>query len=487
MKAILSISHSLTEEEATDFVSYLQKKNRRGDTKNIILFKLIRSGETKDLDIKIYGVPNRNAFHALSKRVQDALIDFIATKSFDTDTSEELSILKLLLAARIFFEHKQYKIACKTLEKAEKNALQYDVYAILNEIYHTKIQYAHVNASWDLTTIITAYQDNMSSFLQEQQLNMAYATLKRTLGKKPDMDAFVLINQTLNKFDISISKALTYKSIFQLMNILAGVARSKSNYYTVMPHLRDLYAIVEVKQELASKHAFYYLEILYIMSFSYFRNKDFAISQMFLDKMTEVLQKNTSKYLHLFEDRMLVLQGLNYTYSGKNDLAIKILQSKKSPTPERELTLVLSLFQGAQFKEAYDVMKRFYHSDIWYEKKAGWLWVVRKAIIEILVLIELDKFDLVLSRLQSFKVKFTKRLQTFKETRALTFINLVSYYYGNPKEVRTSTFKERVDASFNWIGREREDIFVMSFYAWLKAKMEDKNLYEVTLELVAIP
>lgn len=465
----------------------MQKKNRRGDVKNIALFHLLRKGETKDLDVKIYGISNKNALHALTKRVQDALIEFIATKSFDTDTSEELAILKLLLAARIFFEHKHYKVACKTLEKAEKIALQYDVYAILNEIYHTKIQYAHVNRSWNLAELIEISQQNMSSFLQEQQLNMAYATLKKAFRETTTIDASVLIHETLVAFNIKVSEVLTYKSIFQLMNISASVAGSKSNYFTVMPYLKELYAVVEAKKDLANKHVFYHLEILYIMSFSSFRNKDFAASQSFLEKMKTILKNNKLKYLPLFEDRMLVLRGLNYTYNGNNELAIRVLQSKKNPSLERALTLMLSLFQGEQFHEVYTIIKQLYHSDVWYEKKAGWIWVVKKAIIEILVLIELDKFDLVLSRLQSFKGKFTKKLQMHKETRALTFVNLVSYYYENPKEVTTSAFLKRVETSFNWIGREREDIFVMSFFAWLKAKMEKRNVYEVTLELVAIP
>jgi hypothetical protein len=40
--------------------------------------------------------------------------------------------------------------------------------------------------------------------------------------------------------------------------------------------------------------------------------------------------------------------------------------------------------------------------------------------------------------------------------------------------------------SFNWIEAQQEDIFVMSFSAWLKSKMENKPLYETTLKLVKI-
>ena len=73
--------------------------------------------------------------------MQDNLIDFVASKSFAGETSEELEILKLLLASRIFFEKKLNKLAFKTLENAERMAIPLDLYSILNEIYHTCLLY----------------------------------------------------------------------------------------------------------------------------------------------------------------------------------------------------------------------------------------------------------------------------------------------------------------------------------------------------------
>ncbi|MDO1498842.1 hypothetical protein Q2T40_00135 [Winogradskyella maritima] len=56
-----------------------------------------------------------------------------------------MEILKLLLAGRIFFEHEKNKIAFKVIEKAQKKAMTLDAYAILAEIYYTKIQFSHLN------------------------------------------------------------------------------------------------------------------------------------------------------------------------------------------------------------------------------------------------------------------------------------------------------------------------------------------------------
>ena len=52
--------------------------------------------------------------------------------------------------------------------------------------------------------------------------------------------------------------------------------------------------------------------------------------------------------------------------------------------------------------------------------------------------------------------------------------------------MKTDEFQHKVENSFEFVGREQEDLFVMSFFAWLKAKVEQQDLYEVTLDMVKL-
>jgi hypothetical protein len=63
-------------------------------------------------------------------------------------------------------------------------------------------------------------------------------------------------------------------------------------------------------------------------------------------------------------------------------------------------------------------------------------------------------------------------------------LGFVEKYYKNPELVTTLKFKNDVENSFQWISKNKEDIFVMSFYGWLKSKMENKDLYMTTLDFV---
>jgi len=484
---ITAIIKTFSEDDKREFLLYLQKKNRRGDTKNTHLFKLIAKGVTQDLDLRLYRKPSKNAYYALCKRLQDSLIDFVASKGFAGETSEELEILKLLLASRIFFEHRQYKIGFKTLEKAERIALELDVYSILNEIYHTKIQYTHLNPKINLYEVIEATKKNSMHFQREQQLNMAYASIKSQLSKNSQPAINEIITKAFANFDIELDNRLTYKSLFQLMNITATAARLQSDYHPISPFMMTLYRIISEKQSQRhgiDKHLFYHIEILNLMAVTSFRNKDFTASMKFIEKMeTEMLKKNKD-YYNRFLEKLTIIKALNQNYTRNAKTAIETLQVFPGKSLDIDLTLIMSLFQQKRYHDAYQVFKSMQHSDTWYEKKAGWIWVLKKSLIEILLLIELDKLDLVLSRLQSFKTKFFKRLKSAGEDRVINFVQLIGFVYDHPDLVSSQKFKERVESSFQWKTAAHEDVFVMSFYAWLKAKMEQKDLYETTLELV---
>ncbi|WP_298485053.1 hypothetical protein [uncultured Maribacter sp.] len=486
MNKILLIINSLSTENRQNFILWLKNKNRRGDVKNVILFNYLLKGETNALDVKLYGKPNKNAFHALCKRLQDSLLDFIATKSFEGETSEELEVLKLLVVSRLFLEQKEYKLGYNTLARAEKLASFIDHYSLLNEIYHTKIQYAHCNPLVDLNTTFKLADSNMEAFQKDFKLNMAYAEIKEKILITKSLEKIDTIVETaFTKYKVSINASLSYKSLYQLMNITSVTAKLQRNYYRITPFIEEAYAIVNSKETLAHKHLYYHIGILQVMAMVHFRNKSFKKSMAFVAKMEKEMLKNKKAYYKRFLADVTVLKVLNYNYTGNFNKALQILSKNKTEALDIQLIHTMCFFQQNRFRDAYSIIKKLYHSDIWYEKKAGWLWVLKKSILEILLLIELDELDLVLLRVKSFRIKFKERLIAIKEERVLTFIQLALTFYESPKNVNTPSFKERVERSFDWKDNREEDIYVMSFYAWLKAKMENRELYTTTLELVS--
>lgn len=482
MKELVAIINSMSGEEKMAFYAFAKAKNKRSDVKNIKLFQLLDKGVTTGLAKRLYGEENQNALYALTKRLRDSLIDFTAAHGLETESDAEMEILKKLLASRIFFEKGLYKLSFKTLKKAQNVAQELELYALLNEIYHTLLQYAHKDDHIDLPQLITEYEKNLKNHLGEAHLMTAYASIKSDLQKSQN-DVELFIEKHLNKYEIKLDASFGYKSLFTLMNIAAEAAGIKTDYYSALHFMDAAYHIVNYKKELASRHLYYHIAILNLMSMTYFRNKDFEKAQEFLDLMHIEMQRENGKYRSVFIESYEKLSGLVEIYTGLLPQAIERLESVTKPSPETALALIMAHFQNNNFVACTKIMNSLSHSDDYYEKRAGFNWVIKRNIIELLILIERNQPDLVESRMRRFNKKYRKRLLDKKEHRVLTYIKLLRKYYDAPHDVTTSTFSNTVEKSFDWIGTEREDIFVMTFYAWLKAKIQSRPLYEVTLEL----
>ncbi len=72
------------------------------------------------------------------------------------------------------------------------------------------------------------------------------------------------------------------------------------------------------------------------------------------------------------------------------------------------------------------------------------------------------------------------------QQRVLTYLSFVEIYYKQPENVTSKAFFNKVESAFVWVDAKQEDIFVMSFYAWLKSKMDKQPLYKTTLNLVSL-
>ena len=118
MNSLNDIVSLMTSEEKQSFKTHLRSRNKRGDVQNVRLFKMI---ETDDINIEekfVAGKANRDAYHALRKRLYDTLVDFMANRAFEKGTSEPHEVLRLIVVSRLFFEHKLYKAAFKCLAKS---------------------------------------------------------------------------------------------------------------------------------------------------------------------------------------------------------------------------------------------------------------------------------------------------------------------------------------------------------------------------------
>lgn len=493
MSTIHAIIATLSSEEKKEFVRYLKERNKRNDTKNIELFHLLDTTNLpEEIDLILYGTPSKGAYHALCKRLHDILIDFIATKGFDKESSEEMNALKLLLASRIFFQQKQPYIAFKTLAKAELIAAKHSLFNILNEIYQTLLLHAHLNTAIDLQDVINKYQANKLSISQEENLNLFYATIQAELSHiNPGISD--IINRNLVKFNISITKNLSYQSLFKILQITNQVAYLTRDYQAFLPFIENACQKIETTEQAKDKYLYDHLQILYYLANTYFRVKNFELSASYLEAMHSRMSLKNNKYSTVFQLQYELLKNLLLIYTGKNDEAVAKLslfnfdkfKNTSDYALDLKLTLIVALFFQNKYKEAFKKLQDFHHSDQWYIDKTGYVWVIKKNLIEILLLIELDYMDVVESRLNSFKRKFYVHLQEHQEYVILGFLKLITSYYYKTEDIYSDIFKAKVDNLLSEKSKDT-DVFNISFHAWLKAKIYKTKVYKTCLDYVKI-
>ncbi|MBC3757877.1 hypothetical protein H7U19_05635 [Hyunsoonleella sp. SJ7] len=492
MNDLNTIVSSFSKEDQLRFLSFLEKKNKRRDAKNVELFKLLGHADldSKDICFQLYGKQNSGAYHALRKRLFQSIIHFSANSSLEDENSIQMDVIKYILASRNYLQQKQFNVANKILRKAELIAIEHHLFPLLNEIYHTQIQYAHAYPSADLNDLIQKFNKNKEKHHLEDQLNIVYSRIKQKLSKDDTSDFQSILDDTLKEFNMDIISKLSFKSLYQLISIVTVSAFATNDYLKIEAFLIKTYnTILSYKDK--ERQPFYHIQILYHIANTLFRNKKFEASETFLEKMHQLMLLHKNKYFNTFKLKYHLLLSLNYNYTNRQSMAIQSLEpfvNLKHPDIESILDIHLSLimfyFQKGELKKAHQLFSKFYHSDKWYTQKAGIEWVIKKNLAEILLHVELGNIDLVESKLLSFKRHYLGFLKSIGQSRVVTYLNLVEQHYKNPEKVTSEQFKDKVETSFEWIEPEQEDIFVMSFYAWLKSKMDKEPLYNTTMELV---
>ena len=496
MIEIKSIINTLSTEDHQKFVNYLQQKNKRKDTKNIQLFKLLAYStyDSKAICKQLYKVDKSNAYHALRKRLLQSLIDYTANKNLEDENSIDMQIAKYILASRTFLLQNNFNIAYKILDKAERLADEHSLFAIRNEIYHTKIQYAPNYPKINLEDLINKQKANQKKHQLEDQLNIVYAKLKSILNKVAYqgnvIDFESELEHLLKAHHIEINTSLSFKSLYQILAIANISAFVTKKYYSIESFVMKSYDILKQKKE-TDKQLFYQIAIVYIIANTLFRNKKFETSLLYIKEMEQLMQLKKGAYYKTFILKKTLVEALNLNYSNKQNEAIALVEkyiTKKHKDTETLLDLQLTCFmfhfQREDFTKAKSISSKFYHSDQWYKEKAGIDWIIKKNIAELLLYIELQEDDLFFSRLKSFRRRYSTYLKEIGQTRILQFLKFAELYYIKPKTVTTEDFKDQLETTFEWITIHEEDIFVISFYAWLKSKVENNTIYLTTLQLL---
>ncbi|RFZ91792.1 hypothetical protein D0C36_10075 [Mucilaginibacter conchicola] len=493
MDAIQELTNLLSITDKKLFRQFLQRKNKRNDVKNLQLLDLIETDDIGSINKLYDSEKNNDAYHALRKRLQDNLLLFLSQKTFESSHSDTYDALRLVVVGRFLLENNVIKTAFKCLDKAERLAGNLEQFNLLNELLLLKLQYAHLPGAEDLEPLTERFTQNQTNMQREARLNIAYAFLRKELQeihlKGKIVNLTNLMIKTIRKYKISAQDLMTYKSIYQILFIANEYAAIQRNYSLIERYINRTNKFIQGQTYKQQSYLFYHISILYYLANFHLRQKDFAKSTSYLKEMMDLMVTD-SRYYSLFYLRHQLLSGLNLFFTGFAEQAIQIVQkaltgAKQTSKPEdiEDLRICLAMFLAlCNDRGSLKQLMQLTRTDAWYEKKMGMLWTIRKNLMEILVQAQFSNIELAMSRLSSFRRRYKKYLQKTSEDRVLSFLGLVEKHLIKPDMAFDSTFKTNVSGLLG--AGENNDIFTLSFIAWLMARGGKKTAYEVVLKLI---
>ncbi|MCD8741036.1 hypothetical protein LT679_10520 [Mucilaginibacter roseus] len=475
------------------FRNFLQQKNKRYDVKNLRLLNLIETDDINGINKLYKSSKNKDAYHALRKRLQDNLLVFLSQKTFERNQSGAYEALRLLVVGRYLLENDLPLIAFKNLAKAERLAESLEQFNMLNELLLLKMQYAHVPGAEHLDVLTARFMQNQSAMQREAKLNMAYAFLRQELqqihlkGKVVNLSSLMI--SVVRKYKISRQDLLTFKSIYQILFIANEYAAIQQNYRLIARYIARTDEFIQ-KQSLA-KHSylFYHIGILYFMANFYLRTGDFVKSTAGLDKMAALMkmdERHQAQYYH----RQQLLVALNCFFAGDAAGAITVLQGalaikKQAAKPEdvEDLRICLAMVLAmCNKRESVKQLMLLARTDAWHEKQLGMLWTIRKTLMEILIQAQFSNIELAMARISSFRRRYKKYLLKTREDKVLLFLKLVEQHLLKPDLIFDFKYRAKVLSLLN--EPESNDIFTLSFIAWLIARWEKNTPHELVLKLM---
>jgi hypothetical protein len=293
MDAIQELTNLLNSTDKKLFRQFLQRKNKRGDVKNLQLLDLIETDDINGLN-KLYNPEkNNDAYHALRKRLQDNLLLFLSQKTFESNHSDTYDALRLVVVGRFLLENDVVKIAFKCLDKAERLAEHLEQFNLLNELLLLKLQYAHLQGAEDLEALTARFLRNQSDMQREAKLNMAYAFLRQELQeihlKGKIVNLTTLMMTTIRKYKISEQDLMTYKSIYQILFIANEYAAIQQNYGLIERYINRTNQFIQGQSYQKPSYLFYHISILYFLANFHLRQKGFVKSTSYLKEMMDLM------------------------------------------------------------------------------------------------------------------------------------------------------------------------------------------------------
>lgn len=481
-----------------EFERYLSIHGKKADRRDGEMFRLIcedPSISSDQLLKELYPDNNRNAYHTLRKRLFARLQEFISIKLIETDASPAGSVAVMINTAQFFIENEKFNLAARFLSKAKWKAKKHRLFSQHAEVLKLSMNHA-MQLKFDYEVLFQEWSEIKKLNELEENVSLATTLIRSQLDQlKRSGESIVLkeiAQRVLAKLGVNSDDIYDAGIAYRLMEIFRSSMIATKEYDLFESYVEQQFEKLRDANSFSENDIQYELGFLYMIAHAKYRNRKLDEADVVNKEMRLKAEGAGDKLKRDYFAKYKMMKASIETYSGNNELAITLLEEELiNPSKlrlEDRLNMMLNLsvyyFQADMFEEALARIQGMEMNERKLQRIMGKEWRFKKALIEIIILIELGEIAKAKLRMRALDRTFSDFLKLRIYERVNGFLKVIRWIMDNPTEVASAHFEEKVDSIIERLPGDREDIQAMTFYCWVKSKMIQRPYYEVLVETI---
>ncbi len=487
------IAH-LSPEERSNFASYLKRLS--GDSLELKLFQRMAKNPDIDRDVlmkALYKTPNRNAFDGVRKRLLTKLKQYVVIQMSDPERSPLGAILSMMMVTEFMMPRRAGEVIQHYLDAGEAMALANHHYDVLDAIYSYHVRHESFLRTPRLE-LAEKRKANTTRFLKKRNLELANSDIQIELDEAKRKGLVLnpekIIHDVQKKFRLTDEEVNIPDFQFNLMNMLRNALISTKEYYKLEPVLVKHYNDLKTANAFGNGKTEHELGFLYMIAHVYFRNRKFEMAEEYVERIHRLVKsgrlRETIYYL-----KYVSLKACIYSYTGRNSMGIQVLLDGLKHTSHggflneqlnMEINLVVFYFQAKDYKRALQRLAWLDQNYYNLMERMGKEWCFKKDLIRLIVTFERWDGLRAQSELDRINRIYRNFLRTPNYLTARMFLKQIGKVVRNPEVVGTTRFRDAVKMSLSAFEQQKHDLQAVTFFIWLRAKIQGRDYYELLVE-----
>jgi hypothetical protein len=469
------IIDSLSKEEVRFFKLFLNRTVRK-NRKDLDLFDYMRKQKgnyhTKDLLKKLK--TNAANYYTIKNRLYHELNNSMVWQYIWKDNQSKS--FSYVLLGRLYKNKGELDLAFHFFKKAEKEAIESDLYELLSMIYSEIIQLSHELLSINVDDFIQLKRDNMKILSEIDEIDLLLAKIMYDVKTKQNYsnseDSLVeLVKTKFNKISKQNNLLKSTRFRIRLFNMYSRLLLQKRDYKTLENFVIKSYDEFEVEKLFDRSNHNDKLTILTYIANCLFKtnknNQSLKYAELLLNSMQEYDGLLYDKYLFFYYNILVSNysvtdkeKALNYLDKASNNEVIKKLPSYNSFI---YLNRSLIYYDQDKFKKSkQNISRLIMQKDFLLLDQSFQL----KILITSIIICYKNSEKNMLDKINDIKDNYSALLKTENHLRDKMFLDLIS------KKIAGGDFeKDKSIFLSNISEKDSKELDIIGYNNWVKVNI----------------